>query len=375
MSGKGKEVFEICDKPIVCHAFNKDRTRLAISPNDSTVQILKKNGSKWEIESTLTEHGQLVTGIDWAPNSNRIVTCGADRNGYVWVEGEAGKWQPTLVILRINRAATDVKWSPNEEKFAVASGARLISVCYYEKENQWWVSKHIKKPIRSTVLSIDWHPNSILVAAGSTDFKIRVFSAYIKDIEAKPEATNWGKKMPFGQLMAEFSNGNGGWVHSVSFSPSGARVAWTAHDSSVSVVQGGDGAVPLTCTLQDLPLVTCRWLSENALVTGGHNMVPMVFDVTESSLTFMAKLDQPAAAGDEEETMSAMAKFRSMDKNATTKKADKSQTTHSNIIKQICLYSGAPDGVTKISSCGMDGKVVIWDIKSLESSIAGMKIA
>jgi WD40 repeat protein len=36
-----------------------------------------------------------------------------------------------------------------------------------------WVSKHIKKPIRSTVLSIDWHPNNYLLAAGSSDFKAR----------------------------------------------------------------------------------------------------------------------------------------------------------------------------------------------------------
>ena len=39
----------------------------------------------------------------------------------------------------------------SEDKFAVGSGARLISVSYYEEDNDWWVSKHIKKPIRSTV--------------------------------------------------------------------------------------------------------------------------------------------------------------------------------------------------------------------------------
>lgn len=37
-----------------------------------------------------------------------------------------------------------------------------------------WVSKHIKKPIRSTILSLDWHPNNILLAAGSCDFKCRL---------------------------------------------------------------------------------------------------------------------------------------------------------------------------------------------------------
>ncbi len=52
-----------------------------------------------------------------------------DRNAYVWTqEGPEQKWKPTLVLLRINRAATCVKWSPLENKFAVGSGARLISV-------------------------------------------------------------------------------------------------------------------------------------------------------------------------------------------------------------------------------------------------------
>ena len=122
-----------------------------------------------------------------------------------------------------------------------------------------WVSKHIKKPMRSTVLSIDWHPNNYLIGVGSCDFKARVFSAYVKEIEDKPDATCWGKKMPFGNCLAEFSNGGGlsslllpprfhpppppplpgGWVHSVSFSPSGNKLAWVGHDASISVVCGG----------------------------------------------------------------------------------------------------------------------------------------
>lgn len=33
----------------------------------------------------------------------------------------------------------------------------------------------------------------------------------------------------------------GGWVHSVSFSASGDKLAWVGHDSSVAVVNGADG--------------------------------------------------------------------------------------------------------------------------------------
>ncbi len=123
--------------------------------------------------STLDQHDLRVTGIDWAPKTNRIVTCSADRNAYVWNLSDDGKtWRHTLVLLRINRAATCVRWSPQVNKFAVGSGARLISVCYFEAENDWWVAKHIKKPIKSTVTALDWHPNNCLLAAGSTGFKV-----------------------------------------------------------------------------------------------------------------------------------------------------------------------------------------------------------
>ncbi|KAF6123100.1 actin related protein 2/3 complex subunit 1A [Phyllostomus discolor] len=253
-------------EPITCHAWNRDRTQIALSPNNHEVHIYKKNGSQWVKAHELKEHNGHITGIDWAPKSDRIVTCGADRNAYVWSQKD-GVWKPTLVILRINRAATFVKWSPLENKFAVGSGARLISVCYFESENDWWVSKHIKKPIRSTVLSLDWHPNNVLLAAGSCDFKCRVFSAYIKEVDEKPASTPWGSKMPFGQLMSEFGgSGTGGWVHGVSFSASGSRLAWVSHDSTVSVADASKSVQVSTLKTEFLPLLSVSFVSENSVV-------------------------------------------------------------------------------------------------------------
>ena len=65
-----------------------------------------------------------------------------------------------------------------EDKFAVGSGSRIVSVCHFEEEHDWWVSKHIKKPIRSTILSVAWHPNNILLAVGSSDFKARYAASF-----------------------------------------------------------------------------------------------------------------------------------------------------------------------------------------------------
>uniref|UniRef100_A0A1B6EM03 Arp2/3 complex 41 kDa subunit n=1 Tax=Cuerna arida TaxID=1464854 RepID=A0A1B6EM03_9HEMI len=99
--------------PITCHAWNKDRSQIALSPNNHEVHIYQRNGNDWILLDVLNQHDLRVTDIDWAPNSNRIVTCSADRNAYVWTLSEDGKWKPTLVLLIIIRAATYVKWSPN----------------------------------------------------------------------------------------------------------------------------------------------------------------------------------------------------------------------------------------------------------------------
>lgn len=49
---------------------------LALSPNNDEVHIYGLSGGVWVKQHTLKEHTQRVTGIDWAAQSNRIVTCG-----------------------------------------------------------------------------------------------------------------------------------------------------------------------------------------------------------------------------------------------------------------------------------------------------------
>ncbi len=86
-----------------------------MSPNSKDVQIYSRqsdNGNNWQLSQTLAEHSSKVLCIDWAPQTNRIVTCSSDKNAYVW-SFDGRVWKPELVVLRINRAATCVKWSPN----------------------------------------------------------------------------------------------------------------------------------------------------------------------------------------------------------------------------------------------------------------------
>ena len=101
----------------------------------------------------------------------------------------------------------------------------------------------------------------------------RVFSGHIKEVDGKPpKETQWGEKPSFGACLAEFSNGHGGWVHSVSFSANGDKLAWVGHDSSISVVAAGNQAQIFTIKGEFLPLMTCTWITNNSVVGAGKDI-------------------------------------------------------------------------------------------------------
>ncbi|GAA6021642.1 hypothetical protein JCM11491_001249 [Sporobolomyces phaffii] len=408
------EIHQISRSPVTAHAFNADRSQVAISPNSHEVQIFQSTGAGWQLVHTLTEHDKLVTSIDWAPNTNRIVTCSHDRNAYVWnltSDPQTGHatWQPTLVLLRLTRSATCVRWSPNEEKFAVASGARTISVCQFDEESNWWVAKHIKKPLRTTVLCIDWHPNSVLLAAGGADGIARVFSAFIKGVDSKPSPSVWGERLPFNTVCAELSSPAGGWVHGVAFSPSGDALAFVGHDSTLTVVYpAGPDEAPRATHVVNLASLACLdvvFTSETSLIAAGHDCQPLTFEGTpELGWSHTGSLDHrtgsggraaaaaggPSGAGgvgrlnrSEAFNMFRAADSRGVSSSSPAAPASSSSsagigagqkltstgtellTVHQNTITSVRTYEGGGASgvdVARVSTTGVDGRLVIWPV-------------
>ncbi|TKA73037.1 hypothetical protein B0A49_04606 [Cryomyces minteri] len=340
------EVHHLFHHPIADHSFSADRQTLAVA-RDNNVELYARSGSKFALQDELRGHDKTVTGVDIAPRSGRIVTCSQDRNAYVWEPSPSG-WKPTLVLLRINRAATSVRWSPSEAKFAVGSGARVIAVCYFEEENNWWVSKHLKKPIRSTVTSVSWHPNSVLLAAGSTDGHARVFSSFIKGVDPRPEPSAWGERLPFNTVCGEYLNSTAGWVHGCAFSPSGDALAFTAHDSSITVV---------------LPLVSLVWTSESEIVAAGYDCEAFKFRGDEQGWEFTGSVEskgRPGLADQREE--SALNMFRQMDLKGKVKDDTQLNTVHQNTISTVRSYAENGGSVSKFTTSGVDGRVVVWSL-------------
>jgi len=376
----------MADKPVTisvsCHAWNADQTKIALSPNSTEVWIYsvdssnKEDTTKWTKTHTLTEHGGYVSMIDWCPSTNMLVTSGHDRNAYVWTyTADTDVWSPTLVILRINRAATAVKWSPLGNKFAVASGAKCVPICHFEDSNNWWISKMIKKH-KSTVLSLDWCMNNKFVVTGSTDFKCRIFSAFVEGLDS-PEDDGFGSVFPkahaFGECLAEFDQAKA-WVNAVAWSPSGYRLAFAGHGSTMHFVQIVAGAKPLVQTvhIKALPHMCIGFLSDNTVVACGFDQNPTLYscdsDAPDSEWSEVEKVDKENSAGSDKKEVkknafsSAKNMFLASDREGRSfgNKAKKVEvkTRHKAAITSLSIFPSN----TEFTTAGEDGRVLFWDL-------------
>lgn len=362
------------DKQVSYHAFSPDGKACAVSKNDDAVYFYDTQGNtdvtKWKQKQVVTEHGGRVSGIDWCEKTNQIVTCGHDRNAYVWKQ-ENGEWKPTLVILRINRAATCVKWSPNGDKFAVGSGAKCVPVCHFESNQNWWISKMIKKH-KSSVLDLAWSPNNKFIVTGACDFKCRIFSAFIEGIDdAGSDALGsllGPKANEFGECLMEFDHAKA-WVQGVSWSPSGNRIAFTGHGSTVTFVHLGNGGNgEQNINLKTLPAVQCFFTDDDTLVTIGFDHNPTVYKSggSDSSPAWKETKKLDEAKGEAVKTFSSSASsarnmFQQADSHGKKKEVGLEEppinTIHKNCVLDFCLRGGG-----KFSTAGVDGRILQWKV-------------
>ena len=379
-------VFKLIKAPIYSHCYSNDRSLLAVScENDCLVYTLPQantvsSGTVPQLVTVLKNHDKVITAIDISIHG-RIVTCSQDRNAYVWEPLSDGSYKPTLVLLRINRAATCVAWAPNGYKFAVGSSARIIAVCYYEQENNWWVSKHIKKPIKSTINCLSWHQNGVLLAAGGTDGYMRVFSGFIKGLDSKDVVANspWGDKFPFGSLVREVYQG--AYIHDVQWRSNTERVAYVAHDGTLNVIDAV-GNLRSVNSPDGLPYRCLIWINDHEIMCAGYSNHPVLFGEGSQGWQFSKDLDNPRGIttgkqptsfpmdngnGNEDEAepgsfgISALRKFKELDLKGRVS-AEVKEGAHVNTIVQLRAFIENNGQVSEVSGCGLDGKVVIYNV-------------
>lgn len=80
------ETHHLFNRPISDHCFSSDQQTLIVG-KDTEAEIYGRSGSDFTLQDTLRGHDKLITGVDIAPSTGRIVTCS---------QGKPSHWPSTI---------------------------------------------------------------------------------------------------------------------------------------------------------------------------------------------------------------------------------------------------------------------------------------
>jgi len=219
---------------------------------------------------------------------------------------------------------------------------------------------------KSTVLSVAWSPNNKFVVTGSTDYKARIFSAFIDNLDDPEDSGGfggiWKEQNKFGAQLAEYEHAKA-WVSAVAWSPNGQRVAFSGHGSSVHIITVSGNAVQ-TINEKHLPHLELRFVDDNTLVAAGFEMNPCVYVAeTDGKWKFKEFLDKMEKKKEEKKAGIATTKQMWQDTASRgqefgTEAEDLILTRHENVISSIRFI-----GKGEITTSGLDGRLLYWKVK------------
>lgn len=227
-------------------------------------------------------------------------------------------------------------------------------------------------------LRAQWHPSTPVVATACTDFKCRIFSAYLKNVDGKAVSTPWGDNPKFGTLFYEVESA--GWVRNVAFSPSGDTLAFCSHNATVSFVDVVSGTAPQVVRLSDLPLTQLTFLPDGSLLGVGHCYEPLLFTRTAAGWAFAGKLKGKAA--EKAATGGNFANARNMfqtqsatGQSSLARESDKSSGMHGNQVCGLQVFnSSIGANAAEFTTSALDGKIVFWTRDDLTAAMSQLAI-
>ena len=224
--------------------FNKDFTQVALSKKDNLIYIYSvpdiKKTDTWQLLHKLDSHFQYISGLDWNPETNRLLSCSYDKTSFVWdLNTKDNKWIPSNVVITTKLGYLCCKWNKRGDKFCEGTSAKQLLIGYFSKKSNWWMGRNIKAH-KSSVVTCSIDPTSLFVLSGSTDLRIFVSSCYIPEIddqflteETKPLAQD------FGQTIFEFKPNC--WINSVAWLPSGNMGIIAGQDATITLIDHKNG--------------------------------------------------------------------------------------------------------------------------------------
>ena len=224
-------------------AFNKDFTQVALSKKDNIIYIYSvpdiMKTDKWKLLYTLESHYQYISGLDWCPETNRILSCSYDKTSFVWDFADK-KWTPSNVVATTKLGYLCCKWNKRGDKFCEGTSGKKLFIGYFNKKKNtnWWMGINIKAH-KSSVVTCEIDPTSLFVISGSTDLRVYVASCYLPEVDDKfLDGQTKPLAQEFGTAIFEFKPNC--WINSVAWLPSGELGVAAGQDATISVINYKD---------------------------------------------------------------------------------------------------------------------------------------
>lgn len=230
--------------------FNKDFTQCALSKKDNNIYIYQVTNinepDKWVQLHVLKGHILYISGMDWCPATNRIVTCSYDKTALIW-DYSSGKWTASNLNATSKLCYLFVNWNSRGDKFVAGTSEKKLFMGYFSKQADWWAARNIKAH-KSSVVCARIDPTSLFILSGSTDMKIIVSSCYEPSIDDEFLGGMDKSTIPaFETKIFEFDCGS--WVNTVNWNQSGTLCYAGAQNSNIYLIdplQNKCDVLPLT---------------------------------------------------------------------------------------------------------------------------------
>ena len=159
------------------------------------------------------------------------------------------------------------------------------------------------------------------------------------------------------------------------------KLAYASHDSCIHFASFESGEpVVQTVRFSELPLMSLLFVAEKAVVGGGHDFNPTMYTHENGQWSFKKKLDSKsevkAAAASSVGAARALFQNKTSRGQEASKEGDTLWTKHENVI--TCIRDTSPAGnvgpLRKISTSALDGRIVFWDLATLDVQLNALHL-
>jgi len=197
---------------------------------------------------------------------------------------------PNLCAVKELKSNLDASWNGRGDKFCVGGSSGHVFVGVFNSDLNFWVALSqteeppLGKPLhKASVTAVKFDPLSgRVVASSSADGSVLVTSAYKEELDTDGAGPFAGVVEEAGTVMFRLKTSV--WNNTLSWSPSGATLAFASHDcemhfAAFTAESVGSKTKPQSkrVVYNGNPILTGSFISENTYIGCGFDNVPLIF--------------------------------------------------------------------------------------------------